>query len=164
MNCINCGIETINPNYCSRRCSAINTNKLSPKRKRVEKKCTHCNNPALFRSYFCQEHKDKRIVERSQERLGERTLEYYFSKDSLKNLHASSKATHIRLLARSWFKDLTLLPCAKCGYNKHVELCHIKAIKSFSQTSLLKEVNCRENIIQLCPNCHWELDKGILLI
>ena len=50
--------------------------------------------------------------------------------------------------------------CAKCGYDKHVELCHIKDIANFDDDSLLSEVNSRNNIIQLCPNCHWEFDNG----
>ncbi len=101
-------------------------------------------------------------IERSMDILGSRTLEFYFSKDSLKNLHQSSKSAHIRLLGRSWFKDMVELPCANCNYDKHVELCHIKAIKDFPQTATLKEVNCKENLIQLCPNCHWEFDNGLL--
>ena len=46
--------------------------------------------------------------------------------------------------------------------SKHVELCHIKPIASFKDSALLSEVNSKNNIVQLCPNCHWELDHGIL--
>ena len=45
---------------------------------------------------------------------------------------------------------------------KHVELCHIKPIHSFSETSTLGEINSENNVVQLCPNCHWEFDNGFL--
>jgi tryptophan halogenase len=77
-----------------------------------------------------------------------------------KHLHRSSLNAHIRVLARSWFKDLTKLPCACCGYDKHVELCHIKSLSSFGDDSLISEANHKDNIVQLCPNCHWEFDNG----
>jgi len=156
-NCKHCGNATNNPIFCSRSCAAKETNK-TPKRK-LARKCSRCNNLVKdYRSSLCQEHFNIK-KQSSREVIENQTLEYYFSKNSLKNLHKSSKSAHIRGLARSWFKHLTKLPCSKCGYDKHVELCHIKSIKSFPNTALVKEVNCKENIIQLCPNCHWEFDN-----
>ncbi len=29
-------------------------------------------------------------------------------------------------------------------------------------SNFMGEVNSKDNIIQLCPNCHWEFDKGLL--
>lgn len=54
--------------------------------------------------------------------------------------------------------------CANCGYSKHVELCHIKAITDFDKSESVWECNKPENIIFLCPNCHWELDYGDLSV
>lgn len=54
------------------------------------------------------------------------------------------------------------MPCAVCGYTKHVELAHKRALQDFPDDALLSEVNARGNVIQLCPNCHWELDHGFL--
>ena len=51
------------------------------------------------------------------------------------------------------------MPCAKCGYDKHVELAHIKPISKFGDESKLSDVNSENNVIQLCPNCHWEFDN-----
>ena len=70
----------------------------------------------------------------------------------------SSRNSHIRGLARIQHKDLLKQPCAYCGYTRHVELCHIKAVSSFSEESLVSEVNSVDNVIQLCRNCHWEFD------
>lgn len=54
------------------------------------------------------------------------------------------------------------LKCSNCGYDKHVEVCHIKSISSFNNESKISEINDISNLILLCPNCHWELDNGIL--
>lgn len=68
------------------------------------------------------------------------------------------KCTH-KKFARSWLKEITLLPCAKCGYDLHVELAHIRAVSDFSDDELLSEVNSSDNVVQLCQNCHWEFDN-----
>jgi len=49
--------------------------------------------------------------------------------------------------------------CELCGYDKHVEVCHIKPIADFPDTALVSEVNDISNIKILCPNCHWEFDN-----
>lgn len=49
--------------------------------------------------------------------------------------------------------------CFKCGYDKHIEICHIKPVSQFSLESTIKEVNDTNNLILLCPNCHWEFDN-----
>lgn len=92
--------------------------------------------------------------------LKELTINDYIKRSSILGNHPSWRFAHIRGLNRSWNKELTKLPCVKCGYSKHVELCHIKAIRDFPVTAKLGEVNAKENNIQLCPNCHWEFDNG----
>ena len=48
--------------------------------------------------------------------------------------------------------------CACCGYEKFVEVCHIKPVTEFPKTASLDEINDMLNMIYLCPNCHWEFD------
>ena len=50
--------------------------------------------------------------------------------------------------------------CDICGYNKHIQVCHIMSVSSFSDDSLITEINAKENLIGLCPNHHWEYDNG----
>jgi predicted HNH restriction endonuclease len=45
-----------------------------------------------------------------------------------------------------------------------VECCHIKGIGTFSKETLIGEINNIKNLVFLCPNCHWEFDKGLLVI
>lgn len=49
--------------------------------------------------------------------------------------------------------------CSVCGYDKHVEVCHIKSISSFDSSTTLEVVNTLSNLMYLCPNHHWELDN-----
>lgn len=161
--CLNCKNTTNNPKFCSRSCAATYTNRISPKRK-LTRKCSKCSNIVRnYRTLLCEEHWKEYQSNKTIE-LENRPLLYYWSKKSLESLHISSKNAHIRALGRYKFKELLKLPCANCNYSKHVELCHIKPIKDFSETSSISEINSDSNIIQLCPNCHWEFDKGLLKI
>lgn len=52
--------------------------------------------------------------------------------------------------------------CCVCGYKLHVEVCHKKPVSSFSEDSLITEINNIDNLAGLCPNHHWEFDNGLL--
>lgn len=54
------------------------------------------------------------------------------------------------------------LKCKVCGYDKHVEIAHIKAVSEFSDETHIGEINSIDNLVALCPNHHWEYDNGIL--
>lgn len=74
-----------------------------------------------------------------------------------------SARTSIRRHAKFIFdKEVNHKSCKNCGYDKHIEICHIKSVSSFSDESLISEINNKNNLIGLCPNCHWEFDNNIL--
>ena len=77
---------------------------------------------------------------------------------TLKN-HRSSAYSYIRWHARAIVLNNTSLPCQVCGYDKHTEVCHKKAIKDFNNDATLCEINNIQNLLFLCPNCHWEFDN-----
>lgn len=52
--------------------------------------------------------------------------------------------------------------CIICGYDKHYEVAHIKAVSDFDDDSLISEINDENNLIALCPNHHWEYDNANL--
>lgn len=54
--------------------------------------------------------------------------------------------------------------CAICGYDKHIEIAHIKAVSEFDDSVTIAEINSIDNLIALCPNHHWEYDNGILTL
>lgn len=162
-NCLNCNIETKNPKFCCRSCAQSHNNKISSKRK-ISRKCSRCDNTIRnYRSLLCEDC-FQNYISSKKESLLNNTLFEYTNRDCIKKLHKSSQHAHIRTLARSWFRYLTKLPCANCKYDKHVELCHIRPISSFDLSDKIKDINCHENIIQLCPNCHWEFDNNLITL
>ena len=54
--------------------------------------------------------------------------------------------------------------CAICGYDKHIDIAHIKAVADFDDDTLISEINDINNLIGLCPNHHWEYDNGLLIL
>jgi len=85
-------------------------------------------------------------------------IKYLTIKDAMVSaLHGqSAKFNVIRGRARSMYKHIKT--CQSCGYDKHVEICHIKPIHKFSEDTLISVVNDPSNILVLCRNCHWEHD------
>lgn len=165
MNCNFCGKETSNPKFCSRSCAAKSNNSKYPKRS-LQRYCTkeNCDNlPKSHRHTLCEYHFDE-YQEWKRENLKNKTIGEYRNRDSVKGKHQSWLHSGVRALNRNWNKELLLEPCANCGYNKHVELAHIKPLSLFPNNSLLCEVNAKENNIQLCPNCHWEFDNKLISI
>lgn len=76
-----------------------------------------------------------------------------------------SARSSIQKNARSIYFDNTVSPkCEICGYMHHVEVAHIKPVSEFPDTATIREINCIDNLIGLCPNHHWEYDNGILKI
>lgn len=167
IKCTNCGEELtrsqseINRSktgnfFCTMSCAAIYNNKKYPKKK-ITRKCKRCNNLVMnFKSSLCVRHyKESRDI-------NTRTLGYYLEKR--KDSHRASAYADIRGIARSEYKSLLKRPCASCGYDKHVELCHKKPISQFSPSATVGEINAPENVVQLCRNCHWEFDNDILIL
>lgn len=152
--CALCGIETNNQKYCSRSCAAKMNNKI-PKRK-LTRKCRECDDIVwTYRHTRCKKH----FEDYKNNHYRNKTLGEYRNMFSVKGKHPSWVSSHIRNFARSWLKHLRKLPCKHCGYDKHVELAHIKPVSSYADSALLGEVNSEDNVIQLCPNCHWEFDN-----
>lgn len=79
----------------------------------------------------------------------------------VKGARKYQKNSRIRALARrAYIKSGRPQKCEKCDYDKHFEVCHIKAIKDHSDDTLVSEINDLSNLLALCPNCHWEMDYG----
>lgn len=164
VSCTNCNktfsktlsaIKKSSNHFCNKSCAASTNNKIHIKRE-LTRTCVQCNETVFtYRHTRCQKHHE----EFKQNQYINKTIGEYRNKLSVKGKHQSWINSHIRLFAKSWNKDLTKLPCAKCNYTKHVELAHIKGISTYNDETLLSVVNNKSNIIQLCPNCHWEFDN-----
>jgi hypothetical protein len=128
--------------YCSRSCAAISHNK-NPNRntKKKTKKCKICGELIYSSRQKCPICIENFIPP-----------DYTLKEAIYDQHHRSSAFALVRSRARNVAKQLGLNQCSHCGYDKHVEIAHIKAIKDFSLNTH------PTNIIALCPNCHWEFD------
>lgn len=175
--CKQCQKETKNPKFCSRSCSQIFNNKGVQRNKPKKRICKNCkevfyrkNNNRSLRCEICMPDYSEESGENGKVKYENyiknankaKTIKEYRESLAVKGKHSSWTHAHVRCFNRSWNKELTSLPCANCGYDKHVELCHKKDIASFPDDTTLGEVNHPDNIVQLCRNCHWEFDNGIL--
>lgn len=71
----------------------------------------------------------------------------------------------IRGAARVVFRQSGLpMECVNCGYNLHVDICHIKPVSSFPPEATIDEVNSLSNLVTLDKRCHWEFDNGYLSV
>lgn len=163
VNCKNCGksfdkspaqIKRSPNHFCSRSCAASLNNKnprkrLAPQQSTIDKysSCMCCGKSL--------DYKNRRM--KCDECF---SPDYTLGEIQYDEHHKSSAWALVRGRARRAVKDLPKV-CSKCGYDKHVECCHIKAISDFPLDTKISEVNSLENIILLCPNCHWEFDNLI---
>ena len=156
--CVECGSEfqrkTSNQKFCSAKCRT--RKHVRNWAKRNAKSCKCCGTDIKHNSTTdtCREclRKNERRV------LMEMALGDYLART---RGEGKDRYNGIRALARTWNADLTKEPCHRCGYDKHSELAHKKAISEYDRTATLAEVNGEDNVIPLCPNCHWELDHGL---
>jgi len=153
MKCLYCQANTKNPNFCSKSCAAKLNNHKYPKRIKVESKCK-CGLNKTKSSIYCRNCR----YEEKFLNYGNKTLESVINES--KNYASKHKYEKIRQHAKRIAKRLNwITSCEKCGYDKHVEVCHKKAIFSFNKKCLVKDINCKKNLLFLCPNCHWEHDN-----
>ncbi len=158
VKCLNCKkkfekrkSDIINsPNhYCSRSCAVIKNNK-NPNRniKKKTKQCKICGELIYSSRQKCPSCIENFIPP-----------DYTLEEVIYNKHHKSSAFALVRSRARTFAKQLGLKKCCNCGYDKHVEIAHIKPISSFSLQTKLSTINSKDNIIALCPNCHWEFDN-----
>lgn len=160
VKCSNCGkrflkkvseILKSSHDFCSRNCSTSYLNAVTPRRKKtLSGQCRQCSAPISRRNVYCAVCRDSRSIE--SKTLGEvictsnRASRYCRVRE-----HAKRKYGHIKV-------------CEVCGYDRHVEICHIKAVSKFDLSTPVVEINSQINIAVLCPNCHWEVDNDGLLL
>lgn len=147
-SCLNCASETSNPKFCSRSCSATSTNSTHKKRKPKARPCKRCGGDIVGgRAVICLD---------CSEKFKNRTLQDYLCEGATASKFAKVRG-HARFVA-----SVRVQVCQNCAYDKHVEVCHVKDICSFPMSALISEINHEDNLVLLCPNCHWEFDNGLL--
>lgn len=128
--------------FCTRSCAAKFNNKKRIKEKPLKEEKT----------------KEEIFID-SLDKYKNTTKEEFFN--SSKN-YFSARSCITKIAKRIMKNSNREKVCKNCGYNKHVEVCHIKSVASFPGDATLFEINNEENLIYLCPNCHWEFDNNQL--
>ncbi|WP_395143290.1 HNH endonuclease [Armatimonas sp.] len=133
--------------FCSRSCANGFQNALSPKRSRKDRICKHCGKVSKEGT------EDRQLCEECWQAFRVRTEARCKGNVSRRTIYVHA-ASVIKQRAKY---------CQRCGYALFVDTCHLRAIKDFPETALLSEINAPENLLYLCPNCHHELDAGLLV-
>jgi len=154
--CLKCGTKTSNPKFCGRSCAASFNNTLKPKRQ-PESLCASCGMPNTKTRKYCKECFLRFMNERSTERWENCTLKEIKGKGSA---NAGGRYPYIRTLARKkYIESGKPMCCEECGYDKHVDIAHIKDIRHFDENTFVSEINDIDNLRALCKNHHWEFDN-----
>jgi len=152
--CQFCKSKTKNPKFCSKSCAAKLNNTINPKRK-LQNTCVDCGKPITRSRTRCKE--DYLLWLKNNQAKDMTLQEAIYWKH-----HKSSAFALVRSRARASEKMKKIKSCEICGYSKHVQACHKKPISSFSLDTKISIINENDNIMCLCPNCHWEYDHGLL--
>jgi hypothetical protein len=147
-------VRTSPNHYCSIKCAAQVNCKLTTKRT-VEGACAFCGKAISSSLKFCS----RSCRQEATSVQYNTTLGEYRGRLTRRNFHINLREQsrrEYRLSGRP-FKCF-------CGYDKHVNICHIRAVKDFPDSALLKTVSHADNLVALCPNHHWEFDNGFLTL
>jgi len=151
--------------FCNHSCQAHYHNKQRTRTIKIAV-CERCGleieNPRTKNGDFSQKKycaACKEIIQLEKSTIGTVTKGDLFNKRS----GYQSARSCIRRHAQSTYLRYVKQPtCQVCGYDKYVEVCHKKSVSSYSADTLISEINDIDNLIGLCPNCHWEFDNGLL--
>ncbi|RPI87931.1 MAG: HNH endonuclease [Chloroflexi bacterium] len=120
----------------------------------------------MRKRYFCKNCGSETSYRRSYCKYCDPTKPKDYRNTTIAEIRARSRYqanAWIRKLARRVYNESGGLQyCSNCGYSKHFEVCHIQPIEAFPEETTMSIVNSLDNLIALCPNCHWELDHGAL--
>ena len=147
------------PVYCSVQCS----NKTKITHGKYIAGCIICNSKNLStpRSKYCvvcrkeYAYNSRRDLDYSKTTLAELREKY-----STAQYHSKIRGIS-RLKYRRYYSDFA---CENCGYDLHIDICHIRGVSEFPETATLNEVNHIDNLLGLDKRCHWEFDNGYLTL
>jgi len=130
--------ETKVKKFCSRSCAAIFNNKKRVRVIKVKEKPPKKERADL-------------LIYRTKGNIFETQKNWQSARSSIRS-HAEA----------TYYRSDKSKCCYLCGYDKHFEIAHIKAVSDFDDYTLISIINHIDNLIGLCPNCHWEFDNGLI--
>ncbi len=149
--------------FCSRSCAAKYNNKKYPKRKKEGEGsyvCPICGGHKNYGSKLCQNCENTRKTRIKREK----TLGDFISND---DKYLTHKCQAIRRDARMYMEKESHQEkvCAYCHnheFDDILEVHHLKGILMFDRSTKIKDINCDDNLVWLCPNHHAMIEKGII--
>lgn len=160
IQCSNCQKEISNKKFCGTKCLKEYCDKNKDFIYKTRKNY-YCKCGVLLSVGFLQNRR-RTCPDCSKNHVDWQTVSL---KDMFAKLPRAQAHARIRSLSRAtYFKENKEKSCFCCGYNKHIEVCHIKPIVEFDLNSPISTVNHKDNLVGLCPNCHWELDHKLLTL
>lgn len=146
--CQNCGAVTSNPKFCTKSCAALfNNRRTDIRRRQPEGSCRDCGATIKTSRVYCLDcrvrRRDSLVIEASNSNAG-------------KNPYTRAQARRLYILAGR------PLSCVICRYSSHVDICHVKDVRTYPVGTPYTIVNDQANLIALCKNHHWEFDNGLL--
>lgn len=151
--------------FCSLKCSTTYNNIVAPKKIGPPRECKICKAIYVFGKHkhksktfcnTCLEQKKMKKTKSNSKFFHEKVGEFrVVNNERPKWLNRTS----ICAFNRKWNSHLLEYACQVCGYDKHVELAHIKPVSAFDNSETLGTINSENNLLVLCPNHHWEFDK-----
>lgn len=138
--------------HCSRSCAAQYNNS----KRIIPKFCKTCGCSIDHKGNYCDKCRYKGNI--SGEDYTSITIGDLRARYDLHAYHAKLRGNSRSVYAKS----ANPLSCLICKYDKHVDICHVRAIADFTQESTVSEVNSIDNLIALCKNHHWEFDNDML--
>lgn len=156
-----------NPNYC-KECGNVIKVKDNEMCSQVRKK-TYCDRSCSVT--YNNRIRDRKIKDKKVTVVKEKTPIFGYLEGITKKEFFESKGIYYKFRAvirrhahYIYHKNNGEKKCKVCGYENHVEVCHIKSVSSFGDNDLITDINSFDNLIGLCPNHHWEFDNGIIKI
>jgi len=172
--CINCGkiIKVLDrqkvsivrrKKFCNHSCAATYNNQKYPKRIAENERITFCDKCGKKIKQIKRSNgtfSSRKTCNECNKALAGITKGELWEKSNRRSTASSRVTSHAR---KTYIDSGKELKCKICGYDKHIEVCHIKAISEFNMDALIvEEINNVNNLIALCPNHHWEFDNNIL--
>lgn len=151
--------------YCAKTCTATIS--------KVVRICEYCGGPFQSRNTpqrFCcrkcaEENRKAETAQRNVPRPSKRLLESKVLGDLRTRRGRVGFHNRLRRHARLVYERSGLpMECCVCGYERGLDVCHIRPVGDFPDTALVGEVNSLDNLMVLDKLCHWEYDNGLLLI
>lgn len=136
--------------FCNHSCQA----RFQQSAKKKNYSCRFCKAPVRTKASVCRPCSDdlRRTISKKTKAELIKMSRYWVQWRSAVTKHAR----------QSYERSKKPMECIICGYNYHVDICHLKSVSDFSGDSTIEQINDPSNLEALCKNHHWEFDHGLI--